>query len=167
MGIKSLVAGSIADEWSLENETSAYSLAKKRIRDYVNEQASAFITLMRFHYIFSEAEFRPRILSQVRENALTRITNPNRMHDFIHIRDTVEAIYGLLRSSTPSIVDIASGRLHTVTQLVQIFLERERVSFCQKTCGVSNVNLNFLKSIEWSPTETNRYFHGNSDTLFK
>lgn len=122
-GIRFLATGTSVDDMPLDD---VYSRSKANLRAALaNLIAVGEIAWLRPFYVFDEDRPSPAVLrAALAANAdgkPVRLANPLAQHDFVHSRDVGDAIVTIIRSGLMGALDIGSGRLSTVSGLVEAF----------------------------------------------
>ena len=162
-----LCTGSAADRSQPINHhlrNSNYSESKIRLRqEFLNLPAPAKLTWLQPQYVFSMVALRPRLLRAVIQSSNPDVfipSNPDSLHDFIHIDDTATAICTVLRHSIISDVHIGSGRQISTLDFAETvkFQSGFRDTLPRITEHQSLETAKPLSSLGWLPIATNKFF---------
>jgi nucleoside-diphosphate-sugar epimerase len=117
-----IAAGSAADVTGDSGYASPYSDAKRYLRSVVEPYAlSGQATWLRPQFVVSLADQRPRVVRQYFQRppgSDFQIKNPDSGFDFVEVRDVAQGIATTIRNGLTGVVDLGSGYLHSVAQLV-------------------------------------------------
>jgi nucleoside-diphosphate-sugar epimerase len=159
-GAFSILYGSVFDRTgrTLENRSDAYALAKGELRRAIEDAALVgdSVCLISPPYIFSPADRRPGVMRSFLSGGgdWSCVQEPDAAHDFLHVQDVVGATMKALACRSSGVLEIDSGRLHTVRELLD-GLGHERP--CDGGCARSSVG---PRRYKMSAPYTDRYFHG-------
>lgn len=142
----------------------AYSASKAALRQALSVDIDAgAMTWFRPHYVFDPRAERPAVvqaaMAATRARRPVDLRDPTATHDFIHAADVASAMVEATRARLRGVVDIGSGKLRTVTALVEA---------CGATWGSSTrggsvhdhrvATIAPLTQIGWAPTTTESFF---------
>ena len=117
-----IAAGSAADVKDEPGYASPYSDAKRYLRSVVEPYAlSGQATWLRPQFVVSLADQRPRVVRQYFQRPTGtdfRMKNPGAEFDFVEVKDVAQGIATTIRNGLTGVVDLGSGYLHSVAQLV-------------------------------------------------
>jgi nucleoside-diphosphate-sugar epimerase len=145
----------------------AYSAAKSALRAALAAPiSSGQVTWLRPHYVFDPSAGRPRLLraamDAAQSSSAVSLRDPYASHDFVHAADVGAAIVAAVFAHLRGVIDIGSGRLHTVSDLVEACgAEWWAPSQATPTIALHDhrvARITPLTAIGWRPTETERYF---------
>jgi nucleoside-diphosphate-sugar epimerase len=150
--------GSAIDAGELNPQSSPYANAKKSFRNmFETDTVSSNRTLVRPQYVISIDRKHPRVLNY----PINQVREPYAVHDFIDVRDVASGISAVLLGGLRGLVDIGSGRLHSISKLkssVNHEFHNEPCEVCDLTCEASNVNIDKLTALAWEPVHTAKLF---------
>jgi nucleoside-diphosphate-sugar epimerase len=122
LGCWYIATGSAADIAGDPNYSSRYSDAKRHLRSVVEPYAlSGQATWLRPQVVVSLADRRPRLVRHYLQrwpDSDFQIKNPDAKYDFVEVRDVAQGIAATIRNGLTGVVDLGSGYLHSVAQLV-------------------------------------------------
>jgi nucleoside-diphosphate-sugar epimerase len=163
-GISVLLAGSVAD--SNVTLTSEYSKSKAELADYVRVQKKDnLFTLLRFSYLFSVVEERPRVLRDfvnASKPAKFNLYNPQTKRDYLAVKDAAIGVTLLLHNPQSGFVNVSTGTLRSTAALLLGLVKTRDVNYTltkqvlPATEGPDQPT--HLSKLGWSPVETNTYF---------
>ena len=117
-----IAIGSAADDPRDHALNSHYSLSKRALRlAFDTASRSNEITLLRPQYVVSFEDQRPRVVRAYLQNRLCptfELKQPDAVLDFIHVSDVVSGILTAINNQVLGTVELGSGYLHSVAQLV-------------------------------------------------
>jgi nucleoside-diphosphate-sugar epimerase len=117
-----IAAGSAADVTGDPRFDSSYSDAKRYLRSVVEPYAlSGQATWLRPQFLVSLADQRPRVVRQYFQRPSGsdfQMKNPDAEFDFVEVRDVAQGIATTIRNGLTGVVDLGSGYLHSVAELV-------------------------------------------------
>lgn len=122
-GIRFIATGTSVDS---SPAGDAYSLSKAATRDELAGRIGAGeLTWIRPFYVFDEQRRSPAVLRASLEarsaGRPARLASPRARHDFVHASDVGTAIHALMSAGIVGYVDIGSGELAEVAELVEAF----------------------------------------------
>ena len=167
-----LAAGSAADVPGDPNYCSPYSEAKRHLRSVVEPYAlSGYATWLRPQFVVSLADQRPRVVRQYlrrRSDNEFNLTSPDARFDFVEVRDVAMGIGATIRSGLTGVVDLGSGYLHSVAELINSVDRSVAGARSDSTNTVaapdpSECRMEPLIRAGWEPVHTRRLF---GDSLF-
>jgi nucleoside-diphosphate-sugar epimerase len=145
--------------------------------DYVAAKRAAYIgcldtlpseqfSWLRPHYVFSVAERRPRLLREAfalwEDNNQFVPSEPDRMHDFIEVRDVASAFRLVAEERVPGKRDVGSGTLRSVTDLLARARPLPVGSLDSREVGgagcLTPADMHYLDQWAWQCTHTNEFF---------
>lgn len=169
-GTRFIGTGTVLDDPSLPADTlDAYARSKRELRADLSEAlATDRATWIRPFYVFDVSAARPGVLRAARAAALAgrpvELTNPDAVHDFVHVLDVVQAILCAVSEGLTGVVDVGSGTVHTVADLVSRAGYRWARTNSGEPPGLHEdhvADIRKLSAAGWSPIETRRFFgHG-------
>ena len=122
MGSWYIATGSAADVPEDSGYSSPYSDAKRYLRSIIEPYAlSGQATWLRPQFVVSLADQRPRVIRQYFQRPAGsdfRIKNPDAEFDFVEVRDVAQGIATTISNGITGVVDLGSGYLHSVAELV-------------------------------------------------
>ena len=103
--------------------SDAYARSKARLRTSVRSDIEqGTLGWLRPYYVFDEQRRRPAVVdlaTSARERGETlHLRSPHQSHDFVHASDVGRAIVTAVARDLRGEIQIGSGRLHTVAELV-------------------------------------------------
>ena len=150
--------GSAIDAGDLNAQSSPYVKAKKSFRNmFETNTISSNRTLVRPQYVISIDRKHPRVLNY----PINQVREPYAVHDFIDVRDVASGISAVLLGGLRGLIDIGSGRLHSISKLISSVnheFDDEPCEVCDPTCEASNVNIDKLTALAWKPAYTAKLF---------
>jgi nucleoside-diphosphate-sugar epimerase len=150
--------GSAIDAVELNPQSSPYITAKKSLRNmFETNSISSNRTLIRPQYVISTDRKHPRVLNY----PIDQVREPYAVHDFIDVRDVASAISAVLRGGLRGLIDIGSGRSHSISKLissVNMEINDEPSERCDLSCKSSNANTQLLNVLGWKPVHTAKLF---------
>ena len=121
-GIRFMAIGSAADVQGDPAFDSPYSTAKRHFRlAFEGLRESREVTWLRPQYVVSFEDKRPRVVRaylQRRPGSSFKLDSPDAELDFIHVADVASGIRLSIENGVTGIVDIGSGSLHSVSELI-------------------------------------------------
>lgn len=161
--VRFLATGSVLDDGP---GTDAYSAAKRDLRQRLAlELETEAATWLRPYYVFDPVEGHPAVLRAALDargdDRSVDLARPMARHDFIHVDDVARAVVTSVHHDLRGVVEIGSGHLHTVSELVEGSGARWRPS----SGAVANVHSEMAADVKlllqtgWKPYDTERYFH--------
>lgn len=158
-GIRFLGTGTSVD---IAPADDAYSRSKSAVRKALARPiAAGHLTWLRPFYVFDEERPSPAVLraALVAKSTGKRValTNPSTRHDFIHAIDAGTAIRTVVRARLTGAVDIGSGALATVADLVEAHgCEWVGGGAPSRAAGSESVaDVTALVAAGWKPDATN------------
>jgi nucleoside-diphosphate-sugar epimerase len=166
LGCWYIATGSAADMEGDSNYSSPYSDAKRYLRSVVEPYAlSGQATWLRPQVVVSIADQRPRVVRQYLQRPLGsdfQMINPDAEFDFVEVRDVAQGIATTIRNGLKGVVDLGSGYLHSVAQLVAAVdsMEGARPSSTSPVAapGKSECGMEPLLRTGWEPVYTRELF---------
>ena len=166
LGFWYIATGSAADISGDPNYSSPYSEAKRHLRSIVEPYAlSGQATWLRPQVVVSLADQRPRVVRQYLQRppgSDFQINSPEAEFDFVEVRDVAQGIAATIRNGLTGVVDLGSGYLHSVAQLVTAVDSAEdakpNLRCLIATQGKSECRMEPLLCIGWEPTHTRKLF---------
>lgn len=168
-GIRFVGTGTVLDDPDQPiEETDPYTDSKRALRASLSREiASGNLTWLRPFYVFDPLGDRPGVLRAARraaeEHRAAPLASAEALHDFVHVTDVVRGIISAIGNSLTGVVDIGSGTLHRVADLVS------RAGYDWEESGREPGRLQVdrvadiapLRETGWAPSETERFFgHG-------
>ena len=145
----------------------AYSRSKARLRTALSPAiAEGSVGWLRPFYVFDERWRRPGVVD-LAESAraggeAVLLQNPHRAHDFVHASDVGRAMVRAVSEGLTGEVQIGSGRLHTVAELVSALGARwstDRTAVRPEHSHVGQpADTARLTALGWAPTRTEEFF---------
>ena len=167
LGMWVLYSGSAADELSEKSFDTPYGRAKCELRTAVNTCPNADLwTWFRPQYVYSLPHRRPALLRQLHESANPEAFTPERpddLRDWIDVRDVASGIAAILAKRVLGVVDVGSGKAHTVQQ----FLKAARLGETEERAAIDlqlweeaprGADIQPLENLGWSPSYTQALF---------
>ena len=160
-----VVTGTVLDD--RDDATDAYASSKRMLRHALTPEIEAgAVTWARPFYVFDPERDRPEVLRVAHEaDAAGRsaaLKSPRAAHDFIHVMDVARGLLAVVEHRLTHVVDIGSGRLHTVSELVEGagYVWHEEPGG-QTLHDDRIADIDTLRAIGWAPIDTERFFgHG-------
>lgn len=166
-GIWVLFAGSAADELSEDSFDTPYGRAKFELRAAVSECINEGLsTWFRPQYVYSIPHRRPALLRKMYETENPEAFTPERpedLRDWIDVRDVASGIAAILANGMLGVVDVGSGKAHTVKQFLDVVRLGE-----VKTLSLDDLqhwdaapkgaDIRRLEDLGWGPTYTQKLF---------
>lgn len=144
-----------------------YSAAKRRLREAVAEDVDAArITWLRPFYVVDPEQGRPELVGHAlgarASGAPVSLRTPHAAHDFVHAADVGRAVAVVVARGLAGPVDIGSGRLRTVHELVEVLgvpwrageLPADHAPHVHTPADIA-----VLQAAAWVPTSTEELFH--------
>lgn len=142
-----------------------YASAKSELRRQLAASIdSARIGWLRPHYVFDPALGRPTLVAQALEAASAGnqliLEAPTAAHDFVHAADVGVAIAALVTNGIRGMVDIGSGKTHTVQQVAESIGAKwvHANTGADRTASTPPADITILRSLGWTPTHTEEFF---------
>jgi nucleoside-diphosphate-sugar epimerase len=168
-GIWLVGLGSGVEQLTDARFSSRYRNAKLGAREFaLSGLPIGQVTWCRPYWIFSVPDARPRVVRSLLEASQRgecfTPTEPAMMLDFIHVEDVASALLTVLRSRLTGIVDIASGSLHSVEQLlcgaelVAHGVEPSVAALSTEVAPPSGIDISPLQRSAWSAEATDAFF---------
>lgn len=148
----------------------AYSLSKARLRILLDAAImERRIGWLRPYYVFDPATRRPALVAQAMAAADSGepviLHAPDSAHDFVHAADVASAIVICVLHRAAGAVDIGSGRLRRVRDLVEALGVRWQDDPSKRVCEGSHhhssADVRVLRSLGWQSTKTEEFFQRN------
>lgn len=143
----------------------AYTAAKQGLRqDLSSAIDTGQLAWLRPFYVVDPDVPSPRLLrdAQAAQEAgqPVRLSSPEARHDFVHAADVGRAIVTALVNGLPGSIDIGSGQLHSVAELVHAVGARwvHTPDSTEMAHSDHPANIAPLSACGWRPTETERLF---------
>ena len=157
-GVHSVLFGSVFDrpDRTSEDRQDPYCQAKRELRNELVQRPPQQWCLISPSYIFSPTEGRPSVVRDFVSHAgdWGQVRQPQIEHDFIHIHDVVASTREAVARQRHGVLEIGSGRMHSVRQLLTGL---DHPAPCSGDCSS-------LASWQGQPVvnaeQTSRYFHG-------
>jgi nucleoside-diphosphate-sugar epimerase len=161
-----IATGTLLDETT--SATDAYSYAKAKLRVLLDEAISSrVITWLRPHYVIDLERQRPSLIAEAlrarSSNSCLSLRSPESQHDFIVASDVGRAIVEVVRHGLRGVVQIGSGELRKVQDLVAVLgvpwiQDTDSVDFAAQSEEAADIER--LREIGWSPLRTDEFFGG-------
>ena len=117
-----IAAGSTADIPGDASFASPYSDAKRYLRSIVEPYAlSGQATWLRPQFLVSLSDQRPHVVRQYFHRSPGsdfQMKNPDAEFDFVEVRDVAQGIATTISNGLTGVVDLGSGYLHSVAELI-------------------------------------------------
>jgi len=147
------------------SQGDAYTEAKRRLyAASLDDISGRKVTWLRPYYVFDPAQDSLRVVKAARAARGTgepvRLMTPFAQHDFVHVQDVASAIVAAVRHRLLGVVEIGSGHLHSVSELV----ERMGAEWTQATERLEETHAAHvadvapLRSTGWRPLATSAFF---------
>jgi len=157
-GIRFLATGTSVDEVPSDD---AYSRSKAAVRGALAKSIAAEeIAWLRPFYVFDEDTPSPAVLRAALAaksvGQPVHLANPRARHDFVHSRDAGSAIRVIVRAGLTGVVDIGSGSLAEVAELVEAFGCRWVADGASSSSAASGApaDVTALCAAGWEPRHT-------------
>ena len=167
LGFWVLFAGSAADELSEDTFKTPYGNAKRNLRTVVlNQGRNGLCTWFRPQYVYSVEYRRPALLRQTfAEEGKDAFTpdRPDDLRDWIDVRDVATGITAILANRILGVVDLGSGKAHTVQQFLTAVRLNE-IRDASKTdlslwqSSPRGADMRTLEAVGWQPRFTQALF---------
>jgi len=163
VGSRFIGVGTVVDDVPGDD---AYSRAKFQLRAELAEAIGAKrVTWLRPFYVFDPDRPSPAVVRAAMEardrGVAVDLATPDARHDFVHAADVGAAIITLLTGTPGGVIDIGSGKLHTVAELVEACgAAWTRGAGTPPSEASSNAVADraVLHAAGWSPVHTERFF---------
>jgi nucleoside-diphosphate-sugar epimerase len=162
LGIQFVATGTVVDDGP---GADAYTDAKAALRaDLGDEIDAGHVTWLRPHYVFDPDEPSPAVLRAAGAARVAgrpvELATPEATHDFVHAADVGRAVVAAVVHGLDGIVDIGSGRLRTVSALVEAGGARWTATgpSTHNRHGGARADTALLRTTGWLPSDTERYF---------
>lgn len=143
----------------------AYSRSKAELRAALSHEiASEAVTWLRPFFVFDVAAERPRLVADtqnaLRNDAPVLLQSPWTRHDFVHASDVGSAIVACMSHDLRGAIDIGSGQLRSVAELVEACGASWQSVARQAHTTQADVaaNLKVLGTTRWTPSTTDDFF---------
>lgn len=145
--------------------SDAYTRAKRNLRQALEPTiAAGEATWVRPFYVFDAEAGRPTVLAMARAaqqaGATATVRHPHAQHDFVHATDVARGVLAILRGDLNGVIEIGSGRQHTVADLMArsgfdwtAAEEADEEAHDNRAADTS-----ILRATGWTSAETDRYF---------
>ena len=140
-------------------------MAKAALRaDLGDEIDAGHVTWLRPYYVFDPGEPSPAVLRAARAARVAgrpvELETPEATHDFVHAADVGRAVVAAVVHGLDGIVDIGSGRLRTVSALVEAggATWMSTGPSTHHRHGGARADTALLRTTGWLPSDTERYF---------
>ena len=124
-------------------------------------------TWLRFFYVYSVADRRPSLVKSAHQSVSAGqsidLKDPNKLHDFIDVEDVASAVCVVVLNNIKGDVDIGSGSLSSVYNLVDKIFPNAVVKDISDAgmklkSGYSlAANTKLLRDLGWTPTKTSEF----------
>lgn len=166
-GMWVLFAGSAADELSEDSFDTPYGRAKCELRVEVSRSIDEGLsTWFRPQYVYSIPHGRPALLRQlyeVEDPGAFAPERPEDLRDWIDVRDVASGVAAILANGILGVVDVGSGKAHTVKQFLDA-VRRGEVKTpspadlqCWETAP-QGADIRPLEDLGWTPSYTQALF---------
>jgi nucleoside-diphosphate-sugar epimerase len=167
-GARVWLTGTVVDDEV--DATDAYTRAKVRLKESLLpsiEQGA--VGWLRPFYVFDEVRRRPAVVDLARaardRGEAIHLRSPHQAHDFVHASDVGRAVVAAVAHGLTGEVQIGSGRLHTVAELVTRlgadWSADEDPAAPAPTHTDETADITRLIRTGWAPTRTEELFdHG-------
>lgn len=144
-----------------------YTAAKRDLRMRLEPQiAGGQVGWLRPFYVFDERRGRPDLVAaalHAREaGEVMRLRAPDNAHDFVHASDVASAVVTAVREGLQGEIDIGSGVLRTVADLVSIlgvwWEQQPNASSAGQLHVDSVADIGPLRTAGWRPHTTEEFF---------
>ena len=161
-GAHLVLTGTVSDDGS---GTDAYSRSKAELRGIAREAAAhQSLSFVRPHYVFDPDRGRPQLiadaLAAARAEVPVELADPYARHDFIHAADVANALLLVIRHRLLGEVDIGSGNLHEVREVVSAagvsWVSRNPEATNPRTSPAADIAR--LVDQGWRPQQTVQFF---------
>ncbi len=144
----------------------AYAESKQYLRNALaREIDDGSVTWCRPFYVFDPDEGRPAVFAEVRSaghaSRAAVLRQPSVRHDFIHVDDVAAAIITVTETKVRGLVDIGSGRLHSVADVATaagVTWTHGQPSSSTVSHSGRVADTGVLRTLGWKPVETMRFF---------
>jgi nucleoside-diphosphate-sugar epimerase len=149
------------------SDDDTYSAAKRELRARLSDRIAAKeIGWLRPFYVFDQTLRRPEVVAAAMaardEGRPVQLRTPEAAHDFVHAADVGQAILGALRHDLRGPVDIGSGTIRSVAELVTALgLTWEHAEGAQPAADAHRevaADSAALRATGWLPTTTQELF---------
>lgn len=161
-GIRFIGAGTVLDD---SEPSDAYALSKRDLRTALTPWLDdGSTTWLRPYYVVDLDAGRPTVLgaaqSAVAAGQVLALRHPEATHDFVHVSDVASAIVTVILCGLSGVIDIGSGDLRSVAELVTAagypWREGDTTGSVLHDQRVADVEA--LRAAGWAPIETDRFF---------
>lgn len=161
--VRFVAAGTVLDDGS---SADAYATAKQALRKGIaREIETDVVTWLRPYYVFDPVLGRPGVLRAATharaEDSAVELARPEARHDFVHVGDVARAVIAAVRHDLRGVVEIGSGRLRRVSDLVEAagarWVHGPRAD--DEIHDETAADVTRLLRTGWAPDETERFFH--------
>jgi nucleoside-diphosphate-sugar epimerase len=163
LGVRLVLTGTVLDRDA--SDTSSYAIAKQALRVRLAQDVSdGRLTWIRPFYVFDEHAGRPRLVADALAAKARRrpvhLGSPAARHDFIHAADVARAIATVVRHDLRGEVDIGSGQLRGVTDVVERLGAVWEGDLTSDLDGPAETTANIDRLLDhgWHPVVTNQFF---------
>jgi nucleoside-diphosphate-sugar epimerase len=163
VGATMWATGTVVDASS--SGSDAYTVAKRELRAELGPRIEAHaMGWLRPFYVFDPDRGRPEVVGAtviaLREGRAVELRTPTAAHDFVHAGDVASAALCALRQDLRGPIDVGSGRIRTVGELVAAL----GATWEGAAAGVGVTHPETAADIDrmlasgWSPTITEEFF---------
>ena len=159
-GIRFLATGTSVDAAPADD---AYSRSKAAVREALADRIRAGeLGWLRPFYVFDEERPSPAVLRAAlaakAAGEPVRLVSPQARHDFVHARDVGTAIRTVVAASLAGIIDLGSGTVATVADLVEAYDCEWVPDGVPSPAAASEdvADVRFLRANGWVPEVTDR-----------
>jgi nucleoside-diphosphate-sugar epimerase len=163
-GVWLVATGTVLDRRA--DPDDRYANAKFELREAVRAQVTAgLITWVRPFYVFDLARGRPALVADAlaakASGVAVTLRSPWSKHDFVHAEDVARALLTIIRHGARGVVDVGSGEVRAVCQLVGAMGARWTATDAS-TAAVSHADdvadVVRLRVLGWRPDSTDALF---------
>lgn len=165
-GMTFYATGSVVDQPGMAPDL--YSRSKQHLRALMADAIrSGDVGWLRPFYIFDPEIGRPAVLSAAiaarSEGRPVELNAPAARHDFVHASDVGAAIVAVVSHRMMGSLDIGSGRLRSVAQLVESCGAAWRPGMGAAAAAVQHddsvARIDRLEAVGWQPRATDEFFN--------
>lgn len=145
----------------------SYCMAKGELRSRLSERIAAHeIGWLRPFYVFDQSTRRPEVVAAAMaardQGRPVQLRTPEAAHDFVHAADVGQAILAAVRHDLRGPIDIGTGRIRSVAELVSAFGVTWELAGGAQPAGPTHRELaadsTALRATGWLPTTTEELF---------
>lgn len=163
-GIAFVALGTVVDD---QPGSDPYTEAKRGLRADLAELIDGErITWLRPFYVFDPDVPSPAVLRDATSARAAgqpvELASPHARHDFVHAADVGTAVVAAVQNRLGGAVDIGSGRLHRVSDLVEAVGAdwTATPSAAAVAHADSAADTHALRAVGWAPRHTDHFFEG-------